>query len=136
MIKAVLDTNVIISALFWRGAPFLILRKAIKGDFLFLSSPNILKEVKDKLISKFNFPKEKTDQYLKILIVNCELINPEKKLRVVEDDPSDNKIVECADEGKASLIISGDNHLRKLKRYKDIKIVSPAQALKILGDKR
>lgn len=133
MIRAVLDTNVIISALFWRGTPYLILKQAIKGDFLFLSSPSILEEVRNKLISKFNFPKEKTDQYLKILIVNCELVRPEEKLKVVKDDPSDNKIIECADEGKADLIISGDTHLKRLKRYKDIEIVSPTQALKILG---
>lgn len=130
MIKAVLDTNVIISALFWRGAPFIILKRSIKGDFLFLTSPAILKEVKRKLISKFKVPKDKTEEYLKILIINSEIIIPQKKLRVVKDDPSDDKIIECAFEGKADFIVSGDIHLKRLKSYKGIKIVSPKEFLK------
>lgn len=132
MIKAVLDTNVIISALFWRGAPFIILKRAIKGDFLFLTSPAILKETQEKLISKFKAPREKTEEYLKILIVNGEIIIPKKKLKVVKADPSDNIIIECAAEGNANFIVSGDVHLKSLKYYKDIKIVSPREFLEKL----
>lgn len=131
MIKAVLDTNVILSALFWRDAPYLILKKAIKGDFLFLTSPDILKEVKEKLIFKFKVPQEKVREYLEALIVNSKIVIPQKRLKIVKADPNDNKIIECAFEGKADFIISGDTHLKSLRHYKNIKIISPKQALKI-----
>ena len=48
MIKVVLDTNVYISALFWKGAPYQIFKKILTGDILNFTSPEILKEIKEK----------------------------------------------------------------------------------------
>ncbi len=56
------------------------------------------------------------------------------KLDVIESDPTDNKYLECAVEGKADLIISGDHHLTDLKAYRGIEIVSPAEFLKAVKD--
>jgi putative PIN family toxin of toxin-antitoxin system len=57
----------------------------------------------------------------------AEVVKPKRRLRVVRRDPSDDKFLECAVAGKASLIISGDKDLLSLGRYRQIRIQSPAQ---------
>ena len=57
MIKAVLDTNVVISALFWKGTPHTIVEKILKGSFISVTSYEILKEIiKISLTENSDFP--------------------------------------------------------------------------------
>jgi predicted nucleic acid-binding protein len=49
----------------------------------------------------------------------------------VQDDPDDNKFIECALECKANYIISGDTHLLNLKEYEGIKIIKSSEFLKV-----
>ena len=51
---------------------------------------------------------------------------------IVEEDPSDDMFIRCADAGKANTIISGDQHLLDLKSYGKVKILTPSQFLKQL----
>ena len=129
MIRVVLDTNVFISSLFWKGAPYQIFGKILEGAILNFVSPQILKELKERLLYKFKLPPEKVKEYLETIVFNSKITYPKKKLNVVKKDPSDNKIIECALEAKASFIISGDKHLLEIKRYKGIKIVTPGEFL-------
>jgi len=132
MIKVVLDTNVFISALFWKGAPYEILKKVLEGAILNSISPQILKEIKEKLLYKFKLPPEKVREFLEIIIFNSQIVYPKKKLNVVKKDPSDNKVIECVLEAGASFVISGDKHLLEIKEYKGIKIVSSKEFLSYL----
>ena len=54
-------------------------------------------------------------------------------LHVILHDPDDNRILECAVEGQAHLIVSGDRDLRRLKIYQGIPIVTPTDFLRTLG---
>ena len=54
----------------------------------------------------------------------ADFVNPSQIIRLVLEDPDDNRILECAVEAKASYIITGDFHLLKLSRYRDIEIVN------------
>jgi len=132
MIKVVLDTNVFISALFWKGAPYQIFREILKGAILNFVSPQILKELKERLLYKFKLPLEKVKEYLETVVFNSKITYPKKKLNIVKKDPSDNKIIECALEAKASFIISGDRHLLEIREYKGIKIISPKEFLSLI----
>jgi len=49
---------------------------------------------------------------------------------VIKDDPEDNKFIEAAVDQAADLIVSGDQHLLKLREYQGIKIITPAEFLK------
>lgn len=129
MIKVVLDTNVFISALFWKGAPHDVFRKILEGAILNFTSPKILEELKERLLIKFKLPAEKVREFLEVIIFNSQIVYPKKKLNVVRKDPSDNKIIECALEAKASFVISGDEHLLEIKEYKGIKIITPREFL-------
>ena len=129
MIKVVLDNNVFISALFWKGAPYQIFKRILEGAILNFVSPQILAEIKERLLDKFKLPPEKVKEFLEIIVFNSQLVYPKKKLNIVKKDPKDNKILECTLEAKASFVISGDGHLLEIKKYKGIKILSPKEFL-------
>ena len=61
------------------------------------------------------------------------IVMPSIRLDVVKEDPSDNKILECAETGKVDYIVSGDNHLLKLKAYGNIQIIKTFEMLKIIN---
>lgn len=129
MIKVVLDTNVFISALFWKGAPHQIFKEILRRAVLNFTSPQILQELKERLLEKFEVPFEKVKEFLEIIVFNSQVVYPKNKLNIVKKDPSDNKIIECAVEAKASFVVSGDKHLLGIKEYQGIKIISPKEFL-------
>ena len=59
-------------------------------------------------------------------------VEPQLTLEVIEDDPDDNRVLECAVAGGASYVVSGNDHLIKLKAYKEIVILRPAEFLTLL----
>ena len=130
MIKVVLDTNVFISALFWKGAPYQIFKRVLDGAILNFTSPQILEEIKGRLLDKFKLPPEKVKEFLEIIIFNSQIVFPKRKLNIVKEDPSDNKVIECGLGAKASFVISGDRHLLKIKEYREIKIISPREFIR------
>lgn len=129
MIKIVLDTNVYLSALFWKGAPYQIFKKVLDGTILNFTSPQILEEIKGRLLDKFKLPPERVKELLEIIIFSTQIVFPKRRSNVIKKDPSDNKIIECAVEAKVSFIVSGDKHLLNLKEFKEIKIISPKDFL-------
>ncbi len=62
------------------------------------------------------------------------VIVPKSITNVIREDPSDNRIIECALEVKADLIISGDGHLLALKEFKGSKIRTALEAIRIIGE--
>lgn len=133
MIQVVLDTNVIISGLVFFGPPRLILKHVIEGDIKLCISEEIIDEVKGVLEEKkFNYSPEITTIIRRELISISKLINLRKKLKIIEKDPKDNMVLECALEGQVNYIVSGDTHLLELKRFQDITIVKPSDFIKIL----
>lgn len=130
--KAVLDTNVLISALIFGGKPRkILLHSKEKKIRAFISAP-ILLELAKKLDSKFNWKEEKIKETVGTLSKFITVVYPTVRLNRVKKDPEDNKILECALEANADYIVTGDKHLLKLKRYGEIKIVTPADFLKTL----
>jgi len=131
MIKAVLDTNIIISSIFWEGNPHEIVRKGIIGDYQLVMSAEILDEVANKLRTKFKFPEENIQELVDILLTHCHIIEPSNKFDIVRDK-NDNKIIECAYDGKANCIVTGDSDLLDLKEFKSIRIFSAKEFLNML----
>ena len=132
MIKAVLDTNILISSLFWKGAPYEIVQKGIGGAFIIVLSPEIIRETEDKLKNKFKFSVENTNAFLEVVALNSFIVEPMIKLRVVKTDSTDNKIIECAVAGNVDYIVSGDKHLLNIKKHEQINIITPSKFLKLL----
>ena len=128
MIKAVADTNVYISAVLFGGRPEEVRILAREGKIELLISENILAEIAGVLKRKFHWSDWQISEIIKEIREFTTLITPVAGLSVITEDEPDNRVLECAIEGKAQYIVSGDeHHLQRLKEYEGIKILSPAQ---------
>jgi len=134
MIRVVLDTNVYIASVFWKGVPHEVVIRGLGGAFLVVISFSLLEEIGETLTRKFNFPRQDTHALLEVITLNAYVVEPAIKVSVVERDPSDNKVIECAIAGKAEYIVSGDKDLLTLEQYKGIKIVKPVEFLARIKD--
>lgn len=133
-LRGALDTNVYISALTHpHGIPAQLWRHAITRRYQLLLSPAIIHEVGGVLRTTFQWEDNPVLAQVKLMAKVGYLIAPKTTLSVIVDDPSDNRILECAVEGKAHLIVSGDHHLQQLKVYQGIPIIRPIDFLRTLG---
>ena len=133
MLRVVLDTNVLISAILFGGKPRQILEKAIRGEIRLCLSEPILEELNGVLqISKFCYSPEMVQFILTELIGIADFVNPTEALHVILEDPEDNKILECAVEAKANYIITGDLHLLKINKYLNIEVLNTGAFLEKL----
>ncbi|MFV1916870.1 MAG: putative toxin-antitoxin system toxin component, PIN family [Patescibacteria group bacterium] len=130
LIKVVIDSNVYISAILFRGQPDKVLRLAKIRELRVFISPEILLEISHKLHKKFKLSEEEVTKVLKGISKITEIIQPKIKLKVVKEDPSDNKVIECAVVADAGYIITGDKHLLKMREFEQIKIVTPSDFLR------
>ena len=128
--RVVLDTNILISALGWKGNPRIIFNKVIDGEFELVLSHKQLSELLRVLsYPKFKFSSEQKDRFLSILLGIVMLVKTKHSINVIKEDPDDNVILEPDNEMKIDYIISGDGHLLKLKEFKGTRIVTPKQFL-------
>ena len=131
MIRIVLDTNVIVSALVFGGIPRGVLELAEAGQCQFFYSEPIQTEVRRVLSEKFEWPQALLRESLPVLWSMGELVVPRMSVDAVPADPDDNRILECAVEAHAEVVVSGDHHLLALQKYKSIPIVSPRQFIEL-----
>lgn len=126
--RIVIDTNVVISGIFWKGNPNKILNAWFKDKFDVLISPEILIEY-EKVIKRMEsgLSPEEIQKWIEIIVSHSIIIEAPLILKVIDVDPDDNKFIECAVFGQADYIISGDRHLLNLNEYEQIKILSPSQ---------
>jgi len=133
--RVTLDTNVLVSSTFWEGASDKIIQRAENKEIELILSREILKEfaevlqyreIQEKIKNKNLEMKRTLEKIMEIAII----VEPKQRINAVKEDPDDNKILECAKEGKAEFIITKDNHLLKLKQVESIKIITPEEFLK------
>ncbi len=124
--KLVLDTNVLVSALGWNGNERAVLLETLSEDIDLLLSEYIITEFLQVLLydKLSHIPVEKIALFVEIIMKTSIIIDTRTKINVIKDDPNDNRVLECAVDGNADLIISGDKHLLTLEEYKGIRILS------------
>ena len=115
MKKIVLDTNTVISALFWEGKPRRILNLVKIGKYRLLTSS----EIEVELIRVLGYPKfGLTSQEILPIIIDYKTyaynVNITTQIKLIKEDPTDNIFLECAVAGHADCIVSGDHHLLDL----------------------
>lgn len=137
MIRAVLDTNVVISSFISRKnkPPHILLSLIRKKKIIHVTSVAILEEVEDvlnrqKLIERHRLSSGEIRELIINLASVSDIIIVKSDVRIIQNDPEDDKFIQCAIDGKADYIISGDNHLLELKSFQQIKILSPKDFLK------
>ncbi|HEY5506044.1 MAG TPA: putative toxin-antitoxin system toxin component, PIN family [Coriobacteriia bacterium] len=131
--RVVFDTNVIISAYVFGGAPARLMRAAITGDIELVASPTLLAELARVLADKFAFDGEHVDATVRQISRVADVVRPEHRLTVVAHE-ADNRVLECAVEGGCETVVSGDRHLLGVGSYEGIRILTVAQAVAELTD--
>jgi len=125
MQRTVFDTNIYISALHFQGSiPRKILELADASVFRLLISKQIIAEIRGVLRIKFKYELPKLDLMEELILSICEVVEPKSRINFIKEDPDDDMILECAVEGQADFIVSGDRHILEIKEYKGIKIIS------------
>ena len=134
MLKVVLDTNVIVSAIVFGGKPELILNLITAEKVDGYISRFIIAETCGILRQKFKHTESEIEAIEETLKNAFSLIEPNFSISIVKDNLSDNKILACALAAKADYLISGDKkHILLLKKIKNVPILSPEQFLKLLA---
>src|SRR5437764_11618662 len=119
MIRAVLDTNIVISGMLWSGSPRQIIQAIWSGDVLPLISEVMSDELRDVLARPKFAPRlqrigksasQLVGEYLKFAAV----VEPANISSVLEADPDDDAVLACAVGGNADFIVSGDKDLLML----------------------
>jgi uncharacterized protein len=131
--RVVIDTNVFVSGLNFAGRPGEILELFIKGNIEVFISPFILSEIERILRERFEWSEGNIRSVLNQIKRQTILVHPRIKVTVIKWKDDDNRILECAIEGKVQYLISGDRkHLLPLKEYQGTKILSPSEFLDLL----
>jgi putative PIN family toxin of toxin-antitoxin system len=131
VLRVTADSNIYISALNFGGAPDKLLDLARAGEIQLSISEEILEEVTRVLRDKFGWSQEALD-LARIRIADfTDLITPTRKIDAVKEDPTDNRILECAVTGASDYVVTGDNHLLKLGQFAGAKIVKASDFLGI-----
>ena len=120
----VYDTNILFSATGWRGIPYHCLELARQGSVEGVTCIEILDELAEKLSTKLNFSLNQTRERIKYLRGFLRLVTITNTLKVVDADPDDDKIIECAVVGSATHIVTGDHHhLSPIGSYQNVSLI-------------
>lgn len=134
-VRAVLDTNVVVSGLLWKGSPRQVLDAARAAAITLYTSSVLLDELAEVFsrehLARVIANNQTTPAFLmQRYAMLAQVVSPAQTARVVAKDIDDDAVIACALAAQADLIVSGDAHLLNLKSCQGIAIVSPADALK------
>ena len=124
--RVLLDTNVLISGILFRGLPRSLLERAIRGELDLVTSPSLLDELERILTDEFRFPPEVARMVRGELATLAEMVVPEE-VPTVSRDPDDDQVLAAVVAGGARAIVTGDRDLLALETYRGITILSPAE---------
>lgn len=138
MLKAVLDTNVILSAFISpKGTCSRIIEYLAAFKFVACLSKEMLGEINEairysKISKNRSYTDKEIERFLHYLFNFTMLVDGKVQVEYIKDDPDDDKVFACAVEAKADFVVSGDNHLLSLGEYEHIPILKPAEFLKLI----
>ena len=141
MLRVVLDTNVFVSSLLVKvGVPAQALDAWRARRFVLVTSSAILAETRatlnyDRIRRKYNLTDDDVEQLLALLQREALLVPGTADVTdAIPADPSDEKILACALDGRADLIVSGNLHLLDLGQYRGASILNVRQFLERLAE--
>ncbi len=133
--KAVLDTNVLISGVIATGVPHELLVKGFDREYQIVVSVETLTEFRDTLLKypeRFQMDKDDVQNEVETIRYFAEFVTPQEDIAVVEDDPDDDKFLEAAVAGDVEYLVSGDQHLLSVNSFRGIDIVEPRTFYELL----
>lgn len=136
--RAVIDTNVLMAGLLWRGPLHALLEHVRAGTVSLVSSPVLLAELADvirrpkfdAILTRTNTSRERTLAEVRRLAGAVEPLPPPQRIC---RDPEDDEMLALAIAAKVGLIVSGDNDLLSVRSFEGIPILAPAEAVSLIG---
>jgi putative PIN family toxin of toxin-antitoxin system len=136
-VRAIIDTNVLLSGLLWHGTPHALLERVRAGTVTLVSSPVLLAELAEVLeqpkfeaiLARSNTSRERSLAEIQAL---AEVSAPTPLPTPVCRDPDDDHVLALALTSQVDLIVSGDKDLLDLNSFENIPIVTPAEALRTI----
>ncbi len=133
MLRVVIDTNVVVSAIVWGGKPRELVLKLLEQHTVILS-PQMLAELNDVISrDKFGVKTFQVKRFLTDLTNKSKIVNSVGLFKIIVEDPDDNNILNAAYSGKADYIVTGDKHLLALEKFKRTKIITVNKMLEIIS---
>lgn len=128
--QVVLDTNVLVSGVFWRGPASRILELWAKDKIEVVVSPEILTEYQ-RLLAEMerDKPAGLADAWTVFIAQHATLIHPAGHPRLCRD-PDDDKFLHCALSAGVRAVVSGDKDLLSMGRVADVELLSPTAFLR------
>jgi len=132
-VRVVLDTNVLISALLFDGIPERIFLAGLRGEIQLLTSLSLLEELGRVLKDKFKIDVHTVAHTIELVRSVAEIVEVKSRIRVILHPDGDNRVLECAGDGKADVLVTGDTkHILPLSKYKGARILSPAEFVRFI----
>lgn len=129
-LRVVADTNVLVSALLFGGPPEQIVLAGLRGEIQLLTSSPLLKELERVLKGKFKLDLHLVRNIIEEIKEIAELVEVSSHINVISYPDDDNRVLECAVDGKAEFIVTGDTkHILPLKEFRGTKILSSSEFL-------
>lgn len=127
---AVFDTNVLLSAIGWKGRPYECLELARKGLVTGITCHELLDELVEKLEVKLSLTPDEILPIVAELLTFLQTVAITGQAHFIDADPDDDKVIECAIAAGANYLVTGDRrHLLPLGKFQGIVILSPAAFL-------
>lgn len=136
-VRAVADTNTVVSAFLWGGLPAQVLAAAREGRISLYTSPSVLAELEDVLKrAKFSARIAQVSSSVDQLISGYRALVTTVLPTVIEPtvrDSDDDQVLACALSAHAVLIITRDRDLLELGTFRDIAILAAREALAMIA---
>ncbi|MEA3339222.1 MAG: putative toxin-antitoxin system toxin component, PIN family [Chloroflexota bacterium] len=138
MIRAVVDTNALVSGLISPlGPPARIISYWRQGDFLLITSPTMLAELRrvleyPRIADRLGWSRKQRDQFTKSFETLALITSGALNIPGVTRDSKNDPVVACAVEGEARFIVSGDRDLLVLGAYQGVRVITPREFLTLL----
>jgi putative PIN family toxin of toxin-antitoxin system len=124
-----IDANVYISGIAFNGKPLKVIEHALNRDFILITGPNILDEVKRNLLGKLGLKKNRVDTFIDDILEISTVYVPSGKIQPIHHK-QDNLVLEVALMGGCDVLITGDKkHLLPLSNFQGIAIEPPSRFL-------
>ncbi|QLH83941.1 putative toxin-antitoxin system toxin component, PIN family [Halosimplex pelagicum] len=126
--RAVLDTNVLISGVIATGVPHDVLVAGFDGTYDLVASAETLAEFREtlrKYPDRFGMSDSEIRREVETVRYFAEFVDPDPDIAAVPADPDDDKFVEAAVAGDVAYLVSGDRHLLDLDEFRGVDIVTP-----------
>jgi len=121
-VRVVADTNILVSALLFGGTSEQVFLAGLRGEVQLLTSPSLLREFENVLKKKFKLSIHLVREIIQEVMEVAEIVEVSSHIKAISYPDEDNRVLECAVDGKAEFIVTGDTrHILPLKEYGEIK---------------